>query len=59
MPGVMIAHKTGELGGLYDDGGIIYQEGRPFIMVGMTEHYSGRGTAIRTLQAMLRAAAEE
>ena len=59
MPGVMIAHKTGELGGLYDDGGIIYQEGRPFIMVGMTAHYSGRGTAIRTLQAMLRAAAEE
>lgn len=58
LPGVQIAHKTGELGGLYDDGGIIYQEGRPFIMVGMTENYSSRSTAISTLRQMLRVAAE-
>lgn len=58
LPGVMIAHKTGELGGLYDDGGIIYQEGKPFIMVGMTENYSSRSTAIETLRQMVRVAAE-
>lgn len=58
LPGVMIAHKTGELGGLYDDGGIIYQEGKPFIMVGMTEDYSSRTMAIRTLRRMLLAASE-
>lgn len=58
LPGVMMAHKTGELGGLYDDGGIIYQEGKPFIMVGMTENYSSRSTAIETLRQMARVAAE-
>ena len=58
LPGVTIAHKTGELGGLYDDGGIIYQEGKPFIMVGMTENYSSRSTAIETLRQMARVAAE-
>lgn len=57
MPSVMIAHKTGELGGLYDDGGIIYDGEQPFIMVGMTESYSSRSKAIQTLQAMLRVAA--
>ena len=58
LPGVMIAHKTGELAQLYDDGGIIYQEGRPFIMVGMTENYSSRSMAISTLQQMLLVASE-
>lgn len=56
LPGVMIAHKTGELGGLYDDGGIVYYGEKPFIFVGMTENYSSRGKAIRTLQQMFLAA---
>ena len=56
--GVKIAHKTGELDGLYDDGGIIYHGDRPLIVVGMTESYSSRGRAIRSLRRMLRAAVD-
>ncbi|SDO83369.1 serine hydrolase [Selenomonas ruminantium] len=52
LPGAVIAHKTGELGGLYDDGGIIYQNGRAIILVIMTEHYSNRYRAIETMKAM-------
>jgi len=57
LPGVMICHKTGELYGLYDDGGIVYQPGRHFIIVGMTENYSSRGRAIAILRQMAIAAA--
>ena len=59
LPGVMIAHKTGELDGLYDDGGIIYQVGKPFVMVCMTEAYSNRSRAIGTMQQMLLSAAND
>ena len=58
LPGFRIAHKTGELDGLYDDGGIIYHGDRPLIVVGMTESYSSRGRAIRSLRRMLRAAVD-
>lgn len=57
LPGVMICHKTGELYGLYDDGGIVYQPGKHFILVGMTENYSSRGRAISILKQMAKAAA--
>ncbi|SFT60562.1 beta-lactamase class A [Selenomonas sp. GACV-9] len=57
LPGIMICHKTGELYGLYDDGGIVYQEGNPFIIVGMTDNYSSRGRAISILRQMAQAAA--
>ena len=58
LPYAVIAHKTGELGGLYDDGGIIYQNGRDIILVIMTERYSDRYTAIETMKAMARCVAE-
>lgn len=57
LPQMMIAHKTGELDGLYDDGGIFYNGDAPFILVCMTEHYSSRGTAIWDMQQMAKAAA--
>lgn len=59
LPGTVIAHKTGELGGLYDDGGIIYQNGRAIVLVIMTEHYSNRYRAIETMKAMARSVAAQ
>lgn len=58
LPNATIAHKTGELVGLYDDGGIIYMPNRTFIMVGMTENYSSRGRALSTLRKMAICAAQ-
>ena len=58
LPSAVIAHKTGELSGLYDDGGIIYQDDRDFVLVIMTERFSGRSRAIETMKAMARCVAE-
>ena len=57
LPGAVIAHKTGELGGLYDDGGIVYMNNRTMVLVIMTEHYSSRYRAIETMKAMAQSAA--
>ena len=56
LPNAVIAHKTGELGGLYDDGGIVYAGDKDFILVCMTEDYAGRDIAIETLRNIARAA---
>ena len=40
LPGVQIAHKTGALDGLYDDGGIIYSPNGHAVLVIMTENYT-------------------
>ena len=58
LPEAVIAHKTGELEGLYDDGGIIYLDDRALIVVIMTENYSKRHTAIEIMREMVRLAAE-
>lgn len=58
LPDAVIAHKTGELGGLYDDGGIVYAGDKDFILVCMTEDYAGRDIAIETLRNIARAAYE-
>ena len=42
---VKIAHKTGELDNLYDDGGIVFKEGTPFVIVIMNDDIS-RGKAV-------------
>ena len=57
LPGAVIAHKTGELGGLYDDGGIIYMNDRDIILVIMTENYSSRYRAIEIMKAMAKTVA--
>lgn len=56
LPDATIAHKTGELDGLYDDGGIIFLGDRELIIVIMTENYSSRYNAIETMKSMVRAA---
>lgn len=58
LPYAVIAHKTGELVGLYDDGGIIYADGHDVILVVMTENYSGRERAIHTIRRMAQCAIE-
>ena len=58
LPETIIAHKTGELEGLYDDGGIIYLGDKVLIIVIMTENYSSRYNAIETMKSMVRAAAK-
>ncbi len=57
LPGIMVCHKTGELGGLYNDGGIVYKPGKPFIIVGMTDNYSNRSIAISKLRQVVSFAA--
>ena len=57
LPEAVIAHKTGELEGLYDDGGIVYLDDKDLIVVIMTENYSNRYTAIETMKEMVRVAA--
>ena len=52
LPGADIAHKTGELVGLYDDGGIINYGGRDIVLIIMTEHYSSRYIAIEKMKEM-------
>lgn len=50
LPSWHIAHKTGEVSGIYDDGGIFYGKGGDFILVILTEKYRGRGIAIDLMQ---------
>ena len=45
VPNVRIAHKTGELDNLYDDGGIVFKENVPFVIVIMNDDVS-RGRAV-------------
>lgn len=54
LPQMKIAHKTGELYGLYDDGGIIYTEDMPVILVCLTEHDSSRSRAIQTMRKLAK-----
>ena len=59
LPTWRIAHKTGEIVGLYDDGGIFYGEQEDFVLVIMNDDYSGRDIAIRQMQQIARYAAGE
>ena len=55
LPDKQIAHKTGALDGLYDDGGIIYSDSGDAILVIMTENFTGEYTAIEHMKAFARA----
>lgn len=55
LPGKQIAHKTGALDGLYDDGGIIYSDGGDTVLVIMTENYTGEYNTIQHMKAFARA----
>ena len=53
LPELQIAHKTGELGGLYDDGGIIYGKEQPYILVMMNDDID-RSTAVYKMRKIAR-----
>ena len=55
LPGKVIAHKTGALVGLYDDGGIIYNGDYDAVLVIMTENYTSEYTAIQHMKNFARA----
>lgn len=50
FPDAKIAHKTGELAGLYDDGGIIVRRNGPLVLVIMDDDIDSRGGTIHKMQ---------
>lgn len=52
LPGVEIAHKTGEITGVYDEGGIVFDISGDFVLVIMN-HDVGRVEAIKKMQDIL------
>ena len=50
LPRWRIAHKTGEIDQLYDDGGIFYGNAKDFILVIMNDEYSGRYETIERMK---------
>ena len=51
LPDKVIAHKTGALAGLFDEGGIIYGgNGDDAVLVIMTENYTGESTVINRMK---------
>ena len=57
LPYWNIAHKTGEVAGLYDDGGIFYGSSGDFVLVIMNDDIDGREDAIDRMKAIATAAA--
>lgn len=55
LPGKQIAHKTGALDDLYDDGGIIYSDAGDAVLVIMTENFTGEYNTIQHMKAFARA----
>ena len=55
LPDKIIAHKTGALNGLYDDGGIIYNGDGDTILVIMTENFVSEYSAIDCMKNFARA----
>lgn len=56
LPDKQIAHKTGALDGLYDDGGIIYSgDANDAVLVIMTENFTGEYNTIQHMKAFARA----
>ncbi|MBR1647237.1 MAG: serine hydrolase [Selenomonadaceae bacterium] len=55
LPDKQIAHKTGALDGLYDDGGIIYSNAGDAVLVIMTENFTGEYNTIQHMKAFARA----
>lgn len=53
LPGREIAHKTGEISNVYDEGGIVYGLNNDFVLVIMN-HDIGRAEAIKKMQDMVQ-----
>ncbi len=55
LPNLKIAHKTGALNGLFDEGGIIYGSNNgDIILVMMTENFAGEKTVINSMKNFAR-----
>ena len=55
LPDWKIAHKTGEIDELYDDGGIFYNDERGnFILVIMNDRYSSRSATIQRMRRIAK-----
>ena len=54
LPDKIIAHKTGALAGLYDDGGIIFDDDRDTVLVIMTENFVSEHSAIQHMISFTR-----
>jgi len=54
LPDFTIAHKTGEVTGLYDDGGIFYGKQGDFVLVIMNEGFTSRGDTIEDMKQLTR-----
>ena len=52
LPQARIAHKTGELAGLYDDAGIIYAPAANYILCIMDDHMDSRTENLQTMRAI-------
>lgn len=55
LPDKKIAHKTGALDDVYDDGGIIYSSAGDAVLVIMTENFTGEENTIQHMKAFARA----
>lgn len=53
LPYWNIAHKTGEVDNLYDDGGILYGSKGDFILVIMNDNYDSRGETIDKMKKIV------
>ena len=58
LPGWQIAHKTGEVTGVYHDGGIFFGTKGNFILVIMSESDEGRAYVIENMQAIAKMAVD-
>ena len=54
LPNKIIAHKTGALAGLYDDGGIIFDGDNDAVLVIMTENFVSEQSAIQHMISFTR-----
>ena len=52
LPYWNIAHKTGEVENLYDDGGIFYGSAGDFVLVIMSDYINGRGETIERMKSI-------
>ena len=52
LPYWNVAHKTGEVNDLYDDGGILYGSNGDFVLVIMDDNYSSRADTIEKMKSI-------
>lgn len=54
LPAYKIAHKTGEIDGVFADGGIFFGAQGAFILVAINEHYADRAGTITKMQKLAK-----